>query len=265
MGLRARENVEGEGQEAVAGEDGGRLVEFFVCRRLPAPQVVIVHRRQIVVHQRVAVHAFERGAGHQRLRARNFEQARALHYQEWSEPFAATEARIADGVYQAGRPRLLAGNRRRRQKPIQQVVDILCRRFEASQKRADFPVHYLLAKLRLPRYPASGCVYPALYSIQRAGRDRGAKASASVNGMSPTARAICDKRAHSVNGAGDLAVSPPGRGLFWLGRERDDGTAAGQGPWPSVDGRHTGPGRSRMCRRDGRLRCCARIIRARSG
>src|SRR5580700_10353127 len=25
-----------------------------------------------------------------------------------------------------------------------------------------------------------------------------------------------------------------GRGLFWLGRERDDGTAAGQGPWPSV-------------------------------
>jgi hopene-associated glycosyltransferase HpnB len=25
-----------------------------------------------------------------------------------------------------------------------------------------------------------------------------------------------------------------GRGFFWLGRERDDGTAAGQGPWPSV-------------------------------
>src|ERR1700735_3901127 len=25
-----------------------------------------------------------------------------------------------------------------------------------------------------------------------------------------------------------------GRGLFWLGRERDDGTVAGQGPWPSV-------------------------------
>ena len=25
-----------------------------------------------------------------------------------------------------------------------------------------------------------------------------------------------------------------GRGLFWLGRERDDGTAAGQGSWPSV-------------------------------
>ena len=24
------------------------------------------------------------------------------------------------------------------------------------------------------------------------------------------------------------------RGGFWLGRERDDGTAAGQGPWPSV-------------------------------
>ena len=25
-----------------------------------------------------------------------------------------------------------------------------------------------------------------------------------------------------------------GRGVFWLGRERDDGTAPGQGPWPSI-------------------------------
>lgn len=25
-----------------------------------------------------------------------------------------------------------------------------------------------------------------------------------------------------------------GRGFFWLGRERDDGTAAGEGPWPTV-------------------------------
>ena len=65
-------------KQAVAGEDRGRLVECLVRGRLAAPQVVIVHGRQVVVHQRVAMHAFERRAGHQRLRPRNFEQGRAI-------------------------------------------------------------------------------------------------------------------------------------------------------------------------------------------
>ena len=74
MGLRTRQNVEGEGQQAVAGENRGRLVEFLVRGRLAAPQVVVVHRRQIVMHQRIAVHAFERRARHQRALARHVEQ-----------------------------------------------------------------------------------------------------------------------------------------------------------------------------------------------
>ena len=100
---RARQDVEGEGQQAIAGEDGGRFVEFLVRRRLPAPQVVIVHRRQVVVHQRVAMHAFERRAGHQRLLARDLEQRRAFHHQEGPEPLAAAEAGIAHGLDQARR------------------------------------------------------------------------------------------------------------------------------------------------------------------
>ncbi len=51
-----------QGQQGVAGEDRGRLVEGVVNGRLSAAQVVIVHRRQVVMDQRIAVYAFQRGA-----------------------------------------------------------------------------------------------------------------------------------------------------------------------------------------------------------
>ena len=60
------EDVEGKRQQAVAGEDGGRLVEGAVHGRLAAAQIVVVHRRQVVMDQRVAVHAFERRRDAQR-------------------------------------------------------------------------------------------------------------------------------------------------------------------------------------------------------
>ena len=78
MGLRPRQDVEGEGQQAVAGEDRGRLVERLVHGRPAAAQIVVVHRRQVVMHQRIAVHEFDRGAGHQRVLAPDAEQRRGL-------------------------------------------------------------------------------------------------------------------------------------------------------------------------------------------
>ena len=65
--LSPRRGFEGERQQAVAREDGGRLVEGPVHRRLAAPEIVIVHRRQIVMDQRIAVHAFERRGDPQRI------------------------------------------------------------------------------------------------------------------------------------------------------------------------------------------------------
>ena len=60
IGRRVGQNLEREGLEGVAGEDRGRLVEGPVHGR-PAPaQVVVVHGRQVVVDERVAVQQFER-------------------------------------------------------------------------------------------------------------------------------------------------------------------------------------------------------------
>jgi hypothetical protein len=51
-----------------------------VRRRPAAPQIVVVHGGQIVVRERVAMHAFECRASHQGLLARHIEQRRALDH-----------------------------------------------------------------------------------------------------------------------------------------------------------------------------------------
>ena len=55
------QQVEGLGEEAVAGEDRDVLAEGHVARRLAAAQRVVVDRRQVVMDQRVGVDELERG------------------------------------------------------------------------------------------------------------------------------------------------------------------------------------------------------------
>ncbi len=62
MGRRCGQDLEGQALEGVAGEDRGRLVELAVAARPPAPGQRVVHRRQVVVDQRVAVDQLDRGA-----------------------------------------------------------------------------------------------------------------------------------------------------------------------------------------------------------
>ena len=104
-----RQDVEGEREQPVAREDRRRLIESLVRGRPPAPQIVIVHRRQVVVRERVTMHELERGAGHQCALARRLEQGCGLDHQERPQPFSAAEADMAHCVHQALRPRTLTG------------------------------------------------------------------------------------------------------------------------------------------------------------
>src|SRR5689334_9741843 len=97
----------------------------------------------------------------------------------------------------------------------------------------------LLANRPLPRYRASRCVYSALYSIKEpAGTEAqtpwAQNASASANGHVPLqGLSVTNVLLASMVLAIWLYLLL-GRGLFWLGRERDEETAAGQGVWPPV-------------------------------
>ena len=92
VNLVAGDDVECERQQRVAGEDRGGIIRLLVQRRPAAAQIAVVHRRQVVMDQRVAVDAFQRRTGEQRRVAGNAEHGRTLDHQKRPQPFAAAEA-----------------------------------------------------------------------------------------------------------------------------------------------------------------------------
>ena len=110
--LVAGDDVEGQRQQRVAGQDRGGVVGLLVQGRAAAAQVAVVHRRQVVMDQRIAMDAFQRRAGQQRGLARDAEHRGAFDHQKRPQPLAAAEARIAHGVHQPLRPRDFVGQQR---------------------------------------------------------------------------------------------------------------------------------------------------------
>ena len=100
------EELERERLQTIAHEERGRLVEFDVASRLAAAKHVVVHARQIVVHQRIGVNAFY-GAGRdfqaRRVGADRFAGGGFACCKREQGPYAlaSAEHRIAHGVVQA--------------------------------------------------------------------------------------------------------------------------------------------------------------------
>ena len=57
---KGRRGEEGERLERISGEDGSRLVKGLVTGRPSAAQVIVVHRRQVVMDQGVGVQRLDR-------------------------------------------------------------------------------------------------------------------------------------------------------------------------------------------------------------
>ena len=69
MPLRfAREQAKRFGLQTVAGENRHAFAVHDVRRRPPAPQVIVIHRRQVVVDQRIGVDHFDRARRRHRAR-----------------------------------------------------------------------------------------------------------------------------------------------------------------------------------------------------
>ena len=120
MRFGTRKDVECEGEKGIACKNGAALVECLVRGWAAASQIIVIHGREVVVRQRVAMHAFHRCARHQRILSRHIEQRRAFHDQERSQTFAAAEARIAHRVKQSLGPCALAVDGARREQAVEQ-------------------------------------------------------------------------------------------------------------------------------------------------
>ncbi len=109
MGRLVGHYVERIGQQRVAGQDRGGLVERDMGGRAAAPQVVVVHGGQVVVDQRIAMNHLERRTGPERPLALEAERPGGLDHEERPQSFAAPERRIAHRLPQARGPRHLSG------------------------------------------------------------------------------------------------------------------------------------------------------------
>ena len=56
---RGRQNLKRQRLQSIRSEDRRSLVEFPVDGRVSPPQVIVVHRRQIVMHERECVNEFD--------------------------------------------------------------------------------------------------------------------------------------------------------------------------------------------------------------
>ena len=102
----AAEQLEGEGVQGVPGEDRGGFVEGAVAGGLAPAQVVVVHRRQVVVDQGVGVDQLHRHRRHVGLfQAAAGEPAGGVH-QHRADPLAAGQGRVA---HRFGEARGVAG------------------------------------------------------------------------------------------------------------------------------------------------------------
>jgi len=93
----AGEGFEGERLEGITAEDGRGLVKGPVARRPTTAEVVVVHRRQVIVHERVGVnHLHGHGSRGSSLPRSGFRQAVAASPsgpkdERWSESLAGRE------------------------------------------------------------------------------------------------------------------------------------------------------------------------------
>ena len=94
----ARQDVECKGQETIAHQNGSCVIEGHVNGRPPAAQNIIVHRRQIVMHQGIAMNALDRSARHQGALARDTEELGRCEGKKGTQALATAQSRIAHGL-----------------------------------------------------------------------------------------------------------------------------------------------------------------------
>ena len=101
MGIFVGQHFKRLGQQRITGQNRCRLVKLLVAAGLAATQIVVIHRRQIIMDQRIAVHHLDRGRHTKGGSARYLEQASRAQHQKRAQPFAIAQRRITHRLIQA--------------------------------------------------------------------------------------------------------------------------------------------------------------------
>ena len=99
--LLARDDLEGERQQRIAGEHGHAVAVDLVVRQLAAAVVVVVHRRQVVVDQGVRVDHLEGAGRRQVVRSLRADGIGRRHQEDRAQALAARHEAVAHRLSEA--------------------------------------------------------------------------------------------------------------------------------------------------------------------
>ena len=116
--LRLRRDLEGLSKQRIAREHGDAFAEDFVIGRLAPAEIIVVHRRQIVVNERIGVDALDRtGERHGGL-LRSTARSGRREAERRAHAFAAGKERVAHRLVDGGGLHAFLG-----QETIQTAID----------------------------------------------------------------------------------------------------------------------------------------------
>lgn len=124
VGMRSRrsENFECERQQRVTSEDRGRLVKLKMHGGTAAPEIIVIHGRQIVMNQRVTVDTLKSCSSIKHVFAPYSEQCCGFDQQKGAQTLPASKGRILHGL---GKPRRWgSGTARARQQICEPLFDL---------------------------------------------------------------------------------------------------------------------------------------------
>ena len=124
------QHAECRGQQPVAGEHCGRVIELLMAGRAAAAQIAVVHRRQIVVHERIGMHHFDRRRDLQGAAPCHSEEAAAGEHEKRAQALAGCQCGVAHRLINS---RLQA--RRYHQEPLESCIGQPGRLVQRARKR----------------------------------------------------------------------------------------------------------------------------------
>ena len=252
-------------EQSVAREDRHVLAERDVAGRLAAAELVVVHRREVVVDQRVGVDHLDRRGERKHLVRGATERLGGREREHRPDALAAGEQRVAHGLLEAGGAGLggeaQALEIRSRPSPGARPDSPQARSFDSAQRRRSWP-----SDSAAPRARASiSAPSRAAISAQRSTRSAASSAStASARSLSATASSSSARAVERVGRAHATApfslCTAPRTPLMNPGRRR---RTAPSRPRPPRRSRPR-PGRPAGCAARGppRAGCCAPAARS---
>jgi hypothetical protein len=130
-----RNNLKCDGQQRVPGEHRNPIAKDFVTRGTPAAEIIVIHAREVIMHERIRVDAFERAGQGESILGLAMASFRCRETKDRPQSLASGEKTVAHRLVKRRR-----FDSRFRQIAVQGAVDLFL-----MGPQIGFQIHFMSA------------------------------------------------------------------------------------------------------------------------